>query len=342
METPEILGHIDILRAIQEDSISVSDITAACSSSRSTVSRFLQNAEEWSLVRQHNDGYGLTAAGELFLQGYDDLDDEDQTGIISLTESQHSLVLLRAIDSHPADRAALTEESGVSRATVHRHMDKFQESKLEWTDEQDDYIELTRKGKRIVESYESFEKKVGIIEDKIEFLERFEGPLEYVSLKALAESRQVVSTMTDNQEVVREINKIDIGDAEPLYGLSQAFSAEISDEISKVPIERESELIVDRSVYAAITHPKRWRYLFDGLRRPNFRLLVLPEHITVGLGLYGNEKAVIGAYNSEHPFHVALIGENTELINWVEQTYEYYRAQANPPSTDLFRWATGT
>ena len=143
--------------------------------------------------------------------------------------------------------------------------------------------------------------------------------------------------MTDNQEVVREINKLDPGDAEPLRGVSQAFSEKISDAYaSKVPPGAECELVVDRSVYKAITNPKRWKYLFRARRRRQFRLLVYPNNLTVGIGLFGDEQAMIAAYSAENPFHVGLFGESDAFVEWVNEVYESIREQATSPGRDLF------
>jgi predicted transcriptional regulator len=344
MDTRRILCYIGILRAIQGDPITVSDIAATCSPSRSTIHHFLQECEDWSLVNNSEDGYGLTAAGSLILREYGDLDEQKQAGLPSLAKSEKRLNLLRITTSHPDDRAELTRRADASKSTVRRHMKDFQDEG--WTDEQNKCIELTPDGRKILDTYDTFEQKIGIIEDKTEFLERYgtNNIVTRIPLEALAESRQVVSTTTDRQKVVREVNDIDPGDAEgePLRALAHAFSAQISDEsYSNLSPETDSELIVDRSVYAAITNPKRWKYLFEGLRYPNFQLLVLPKEITVALAYCGNEEAVIATYSEEKPLHVGLFGDSEALIEWVQQTYDHYRAQADPPGTDLFKWATG-
>ena len=335
MDTQKILRYIDILRAMQDSPITISDIAANYSPSRSTIRRFIQeDAEEWGLIRRSSGDYTLTAAGNLLLREYDNIDDEKQTGLSYLAKSQHGLDLLRVTNSQPDDRATVTRKSDASRSTVQRHLDDFQES--EWINEQNKYIGLRSDGREIIESYETFRRKIGIIEDKIEFLERLEDVEELPPIEALAESRIVVSTITDRREVVREVNKLEPDGAESVYGLSSAFSQEISEEFeSKVPLNTECELIVDRSVYTAITNPKRWKYLFRGLRRPNFRLLILPKNIAIGIGLFGDEQAVISAYNAEIPFDAALIGENEKLIEWGKEIYAHYQAQASPPTTDL-------
>jgi predicted transcriptional regulator len=336
MNAREILSHIEILRALQGNLVSISSAAAICSVSRPTVRRFIHDCEDCDLVRRSSDDYTLTAAGDVLLREYDDIDDEKQAGLASLIKSEKRVDVLRAIENHPPDKAELAEKSDTSRPTVHRLFDNYPE----WINEQSEYIGLSSDGSEIMEIYDILRGKINIIEANTEFLKRLEDVDELPPIEALAESRMVTSTITDRREVVREIIELEVDDLESVRGISHVFSQEISEQFeSKIPLDTECELIVDRSVYAAITNPKRWKYLFRSLRRPNFRLLVLPKDVTVGIGLFADEQAVVAAYNAEHPFHAALIGENEEFIEWAEKTYERYQTQANPPTIDLVKWA---
>lgn len=338
MNAREILNDIDVLQAIQKEPTSISDAAAICSSSQSKVRRFIGEYEYWGLVRRSGEGYILTTAGDLILREYDGLDDETQAGLVSLAKSENRIALFRAIENHPADKAELARVSGTSRSTVHRNLD------TEWTKKENGYIRLSSSGEELIEAYENFTESITVIEEKIEFLKRYEGRNTGVEipLEALAESRQVVSTMEDRQKVVREVNDMDPGDAEPLRALSHSFSSQVSDEsYEDLSPEADAELIVDRSVYKVITNPKNWKYLLKSRDYPNFQILVLPESVTVALGKNGSEEAVIAAYSDEYPLHVGLFSENKAFVRWVTELYEHFRANANPIPKDLIKWAAG-
>lgn len=341
MDALRIVKYINILRMIQGDSRNISGLSTTCSPSRSTIRDFVRECEDSSLVQRDGNDYTLTTAGNLVVREYDNLDDEQQAGLSYLADSSSALDLLRASGTQPADKADLAKKSGTSRASVHRHLDNFQTS--DWTKGCNGCIELDSDGEQILKAHKVFQEKIGVIEEKMEFLKRYENDAVEVKIpfEALAESRQVVSTMADKQKVVREVNDIDVDGTGPFRALSHSFSAQLSDEAySNLTLDMDSELIVDRSVYEMITNPRRWKYLFRGFQYPNLQLLVLPRNITVALALCGDEEAVIATHNENHPLDVGLFSENEAFVEWVWELYENYRAQANSPGHDLVKWAT--
>jgi predicted transcriptional regulator len=341
VNTQRTLQYIDVLIEMEDESRSVSELTAACSPSRSTVRGFIRDCEDWSLVRHVNDDYTLTTAGNLVVREYNDLDGEHQAGLRYLANSPAALSLLRTIESHPIDKADLAKEANKSRTTVHKHLDNFQTS--DWTKNPNKNIRLDSLGGNILESQRKFQSKMRTIGEKTQFLKRY-GNNDFgvrIPLEALAESRQVVSTMTDKQKVVREVDDMDIDGTGPFRALSHSFSAQLSDgSYSDLTKDMDTELIVDRSVYAAITNPRRWKYLFRGFQYPNFQLLVHPKDLTVALGVYGEQEAVIATHSDRHPLDVGLFSSSEEFIEWIWKLYENYRSQASSPGYDLVRWAT--
>lgn len=326
---------------MEDESRSVSELAAACSPSRSTVRSFIQECEDWSLVRHVGNDYALTTAGSLVVREYNDLDGEHQAGLCYLANSPSALSLLQTIESQPIDKADLAKRANKSRTTVHDHLDHFRTSG--WTENRNKDIRLDSLGGSILESHQKFQWKTRTIEEKIQFLKRY-GNNDFgvrIPLEALAESRQVVSTMTDKQKVVREVDDMDIDGTGPFRALSHSFSAQLSDgSYSDLAQDMDTELIVDRSVYAAITNPRRWRYLFRAFQYPDFQLLVHPKDLTVALGVYGEQEAVIATHSDRHPLDVGLFSSNETFIEWIWKLYDNYRSQASSPGHDLMKWAT--
>lgn len=337
MDTRKIINPIDILWAFQEEPASIS----SAAESRSTIHRFIvEDTVGWKLAVHSPSGYNTTSVADLIIQYYNELEEDGQNEVASLAALEYGPILLDILPNTTAtSKAEMARQSGASRSTVQRNIREFLSDDFEWVSKQNNRYRLTDSGNRVLAAYESFQDKIKVIAEKSEFLERFEEAGLLPSVETLDGSRMVVSTATDRQPVVREITESSQAMRnlfeESLKRLARKSAMLIA---SKVPPDTESELIVDRPVYKAITNPKRWKYLFRARRRQNFELLVHPDGLTVGAGLFGDEQAMITAYNETNPFHVALFGEDNAFVSWVKKVYENASQEARSPGRDLFKW----
>ena len=339
MDIRSIVQSVNIFQATHEGNIKISEMNRVCPSSRPTIQRRLADAVDSSLVQEVDDCYKLTAAGDLILREFEKRDPKIQNNLYRLCDSERNPEILQAVKAEPVDKANIKNKTGISRATVHRRLNDLHNLGL--INAPNGNVTIEALGGEVLKEYNDLKEVIGIIEEKIKFLERFEYAKMDVKipLEALAASREVVSTMKDSQKVVREIANIDGDEAEPQRALSPAFSEQISDSITtRAPVDVDGELIVDRSVYRIATNPKHWKYLFAGIKQPNWRVLIYPGDVTVGAAYWGSEEAVVSAYNDEHPLHVGLFGNDDALIEWATEIYDHYRAQAVPPRSDLINW----
>lgn len=227
MDTRKIINPIDILWAFQEEPASIS----SAAESRSTIHRFIvEDTVGWKLAVHSPSGYNTTSVADLIIQYYNELEEDVQNEVASLAALEYGPILLDILSNTTAtSKAEMARQSGASRSTVQRNIREFLSDDFEWVSKQNNRYRLTDSGNRVLAAYESFQDKIKVIAEKSEFLERFEEAGLLPSVETLDGSRMVVSTATDRQPVVREINRIEPSDAEPLRGISQAFSEEISD-----------------------------------------------------------------------------------------------------------------
>ena len=343
MDAQSIINDVGILEAFEGGAASVTDVADSCSESRSTVYRFISDAEDWCLLTTSSDEYTLTAAGMLVLREYRSLEDHEREAVSTVARFEYGFRLLEILDSSVVSKAEMTRRSGASRSTVQRIIEAFGEGTANddgWLEEPDGGFTLNSAGKRVLSTHLDFTNTIAVVDDKIEFLERYVNTDQLPPIEALDNSRLVVSTVTDNNNVVRELKRIDFDGITEFRGISQAFSGQLSDYyIANFPEDVDSRLIIDRNVYVAITHPKRWKYLFNINEWPNFTLRVHPDDVKVGLGLY-DEQAVIAGYSEAKPFNAALFSTNDVFYDWVERVYESYDQDALSPGKDLLRWGS--
>ena len=68
----------------------------------------------------------------------------------------------------------------------------------------------------------------------------------------------------------------------------------------------------------------------------HYQPLYLEDSHTLGVGIYDDRKAAVGAYNEQgEGKHIAMIvSENPKIMEWAESIYESYRNMAHCPEED--------
>lgn len=331
--------RLDTLRLLNEctGSATPTQIANHGSISRQTVSSHIADFLSVGVVNHNKEtgAYWLTAGGLIVLNSTERcLDVITREELSSFTRSSPPIQLLRLLNTKPIDPPALSSKPDTpSQSTIWRTLQTFAGSG--WTEERSGSHHLQPPGERALTAHEELERMIEQCMKKAPFLQRLDPTLLAGSspfpAHTLADAELVFSGPNSPGLVIEAALKL----ADPRIDYYRSLCSVYTPTLFKlyhklVRLGMNGEGIIDASVHSEIIGNEDLHYLLDASQYTHYNLLQLEESLTLGIGLYDNQKVSIGAYNEVgEGQHVAvIISSNEELIDWGRETYNSYREQA--------------
>lgn len=336
--------RLDVLEFLDEKVGTPSAIHDSRSISRQTASKHLIGCTERGLAKPANSqaGYKLTAGGKLVLDAAKTclaVIERDQLSY--LTSSTHALELLQSLSGKQTRPRSLVDSTtgSPSRTTVQRILQMFMDAG--WSSSDQGAYQRTQAGSAVFDAYEELAMTIEHVMAKAPWLQRLGPERADVPVEALPDADVVVSG-PDSPGIVlgHALDLCDVG-LSRFRALTSIFNPTLFRAYNTLlKLGLPGEAIVDQSVYTHL-HDAELEHYLDDSDYKDFRIGHLDNSLTLGIGLYGEGKVAIGAYNEVgEGDHIAmLISSNDDLVDWGTALYDYYRAKAfpaaaSPPSTE--------
>lgn len=248
--------------------------------------------------------------------------------IAEATSSSTRFDLLMGLLRESATRRELADEHGVTRSTMHRHLEPLQRCGwVEQTPERE--YRLSAVGEQIARALKRLRLTIEQAEANEAFLERYRGDVE-IPAEVLAEASVATATLDNGQQAARE--HLDVVDSSLATDASVRLVGGTTGPVISEMIERlcevtaELEIIVDERTARA-----EGCALYDRVQRgaaDSYSLLLHPEPLEFGLVLFDDRLAMVGAYDATGNITASFQGSSEAVIRWAEDTYRRIRAQA--------------
>ena len=298
--------------------------------SRTTAHRWLDTLLErgWARLRDDHQ-YELTAGGNTVLNVCNRCFEQiGREAVAALARSPYAVRVLRALDSESTAIASIVDdEDAPSRSTVTRLRNRFEGEG--WVSREQGEYELTSAGKRALNEYERVAETMELVTEKRPFLEGFRAD-GAVPIGVLRES----SVIETNPE--RKLR------GKPLTAFTEEITPSLDRVRGIVPVvnpayiravrpllgsKTQLEFIVDRTVLANA----RLEYkdvLVESFTAENLDMYVTLEDVSIGVAVFDDEKAQIGAYDDDYAHRATLEGTAEAVVDWADKLYDSYRADA--------------
>jgi predicted transcriptional regulator len=327
---------LDVLRSLDEQSMTASAIEDQGEITRQTASKHLTQLTERGLTNSTgNAEYALTAGGKIVLDAFEIcLAEIDRKRLTKLTRSKHSIPLLQRLSDGPVRPSELagTNAGAPSRATVQRALRMYETE--EWSEEIDGNHHLMPAGERILDAYEELAITIEQVMEKAPWFQRLSPTRTDIPVRALADAKLYVSSPHSPGIVLATALKLCDPRLDHFRVLTSIFNPTLFTAYDKLlKLGLKGEAIVDASLYDRL-HEEDMEHFLDDSNYDNFRIFYLEETLTLGIGIYDEEQIAIGAYNEiGEGEHIAmLLSSNEAVVQWGEDIYDRYRERAHHSS----------
>lgn len=333
--------RLDVLTAVNElrSPTTPKQIENHIEKARQTVSEHLSYLQDHGLINRHDSGIESTAGGVLLVEYVDDcLEALSREQLAYLTRSKkgtnHRIPTLAAICEGEYRASELPDiiSTTPSRSTVGRITDDFIE--YGWSTE-DSFIHCsTSEGEEVQIAYERLVDAVEQIIVKANWLQRL-SPEDATALPVPALKNAIVFASDSSRPDRALWNALKLCDTNiSTFRCITSIYDRVLFEVYKILLEFgiESECIHDWETYQEIRENNEVDYAADSSLCDHYE----PRHLdfvhTLGIGLYDDRKAAIGAYNElGDGQHTAMIVSTDEkIVTWATALYEKYWEQAIP------------
>jgi len=327
---------LDILRSLDEGAKTASTIAESEEITRQTASKHLVQLTDWGLTKTAvTGGYELTTGGKITLEAFKSCPDSlDRKPLTQLTRSKHTIPLLQTLSEQPVRPSELagTTDGSPSRATVRRKLRMFETEG--WSEEIDGLHRLTPAGQQTLEQYEELAETIEQVLDKAPWFQRLSPIRTDIPVRALADAKLYFSSPHAPGIVLATALKLCDPRLDRFRVVVSIFNPRLFRTYDKLlRLGLKGEAIVDASLYKRL-HEEELEYFLDDSNYGNFRILCLEETLTLGIGIYDEEKIAIGAYNETgEGEHIAMIiSSNEAVVQWGEDLYDHYQKRAQDPA----------
>ncbi|WP_135830128.1 helix-turn-helix transcriptional regulator [Halorussus halobius] len=240
-----------------------------------------------------------------------------------LAASEHRVAALGALGSSPLSPAQLREDLDVSRATVHRILDSFEE--FGWVRRGDDGYRATAAGRIVLRRFDDVRETVAAVDSLSEFLSEFE--LAHDLPLPLDEYDVVASTPTDPYAAAEHFVSGVPTDADRLRALLPTVVPAF-DRACEPLVERGASVQLVLSQSAAETSRESYPENFEqALALDSLSLSISPETFTFGLSVF-DETVFLGGYDDGGHLEVCLRSTDDDLREWALSVFRTFRDEA--------------
>ena len=204
-----------------------------------------------------------------------------------------------------------------------------------WCREEHGQYHITPQGADILEAYQTVVERITQSIKKAAFLQRLSPTRADFPPEALADAEVVVSDPTSPGRALSLALKLCDTNLHHFRALTSIYNARLFTAYYKIfNLGLDGEAIVDASVYRQICENERTEHLTDDSEYDRYRLLRLPDEMTLGIGIYDNRKVAIGAFNETgNGRHTAiLLSSHEAFVEWGINLYESIRERAWRPT----------
>ena len=303
-----------------------------------TVRNLFDRLESHKIILSTPDGNRLTGFGLMIAREQQRALDVLSTTVLSKFGSSEAWsAILRALQVEALGRNELADSCNISRRTSRDVCANFVEKG--WIAYDEGKYQLLPLGVSKLSAYNEFEEAIDLISEKKEFVLRLENLAQEFPLAALRDTDMATGSSDNPHAVLTLLENESETNVDTLRGIQQSFSPQMVDAYDPlVPKRKKIELIIDRSVFRRVTKIRNLHYLRSGFKFDNFQLLIYPEPLSFGIGIFGNERALIGVYTDNWPYNAAIVSSNDALVDWCTQKYEEMRDHAQTPTERLLNW----
>jgi predicted transcriptional regulator len=331
--------RIDVLTAANElrSPTTPKQIENHIEKTRQTVSEHLDFLQDHGLINRHDSGIESTAGGVLLVEYVDDcLEALSREQLAFLTRSKnginHRIPTLAAICEGEYRTSELPDiiSTTPSRSTIGRITDDFIE--YGWSTEDAFIHRPTSKGQEVQLAYDRLVNAVEQIIAKANWLQRL-SPEDAIALPVLALKNATVFA-SDSSRPDRVLwNALKLCDTNiSRFRCVTSIYDPVLFEAYKILLEFgvEAECVHDWNTYQEIREKNEVGYAADASLYDHYEPRYLDYVHTLGIGLYDDRKAAIGAYNElGNGQHVAMmVSTDAKLVTWATALYEKYWEQA--------------
>lgn len=325
-------SSLDVLRSLDEQSMTASAIEEQGQVTRQTASRHLTQLTERGMTKSTDTGeYELTAGGQIVLNTFETcLNNIDRERLTQLTRSKHTIPLLQTLSDGPVRPSELagSDEESPSRATVRRALRMFETE--EWSEEIDGNHRLTPAGEHTLDAYDDLAVTIEQVIDKAPWFQRLGPSRTDIPVRALTDAKLYVSSPHSPGIVLAAALKLCDPRIDHFRVLTSIYNPTLFRAYDKLlKLGLSGEAVVDESLHKRLLE-EEMEHFVDDSNYDNFRISSLEETLTLGIGIYDMEQIAIGAYNDTGGGeHIAMLLSSDEaVVQWGNDLYNYYRERA--------------
>lgn len=243
-----------------------------------------------------------------------------------LSASEHRVAMLRSLASESLSPAQLRDRHDVSRATVHRVLDSFEE--FGWVRQSDDGYVTTSAGRIVLERFGSVRDAAAEVEDLSDFLSEFERAHELPL--PLDEYHVVTATRSDPHAAIEYFARSVPTDASRLLALLPAV-VPIFNRACEPLFERGASIQFVLSRSADETSRNSYPADFErALSSDSLSLFVSPETFRFGLTVFDDD-VFLGGHDEQGYLRTCLHSADDDLRDWASSVFRTFRNDATPP-----------
>lgn len=339
-------ARLDVLRAVNSLSLPTSrdDIASRAETSQKTTKKYLSEFRNHGIVKIYRENIEPTAGGKLLLEAFEDCLTEStipKADLAELIRTENPIKILSNLSRKFQNPEEIQRKASVSvtKDTVKRQLKNFNKSDL--VEEKGHTYRITDAGEKTLIAFENLAISVEQIIKKAEWFQRL--PLEdaTVPVKSLTNAVVITSDTASPSNVLSAAFRLcDVRVSQfrcvcSIYNPALFYVYRIM-----LNFGVEAEAILDWNSYAKAEQDSRTQFAAHS-KYDHYQPLYLDDSHTLGVGIYDERKAAIGAYNERgEGKHIAMIvSQNPTIIEWAENLYDTYREAArcpedNPPDID--------
>jgi predicted transcriptional regulator len=331
-----------VLEEVPSYPLTREELANRLSMSESAVGRKLSDLVDRDWVAHSDGGFRITTVGRLALREYDrcqssveeeydevDVDEGAAQLIDYFADSPKQACVLLALEEGPARQNELITRSSVSRSTVGRAIDAFEDRNLVREDASTGGYTLTDVGKQIVAAYDDLERAIEVINESKSFLLLLRANGLDIPIDVLSAAQVMVASREEpHTAVVRFMERMAEESPSGFRSMSPVVSGVYNQTIEPfVPTGMDMELILDKSALA-LSASDFSDDLDTALTAGNIDLYIHPSGIPFALMIIDERRGMLGAFDEEGNHRGSLAGTNGTLVEWMGRVYEQYKREA--------------